>query len=133
MFCDICNRQTRFGVVNNTREVNVRGVMIPVTYRAEVCGCCGEERYDDDLEIDIMKKAVAIYREREKLIPADQISHYMEEHGLSAEQMAERVNCAVSDIVHAAHGDLVTTELNKKLKKAAAVRSGMMTIWKSTS
>lgn len=118
MFCDICGKQTRFGVKNATRKVNVRGINVSVTYSAEVCSCCGEERYDDDLEIEIMRKAVSIYRERENLIPADRITRYMDKHGLSAAQMAEKVNCTVSDIIRASHGDLVTTELNKKLKKA---------------
>lgn len=118
MFCDICGRQTTFGVKNSSREINVHGINISVTYRAEVCSCCGEERYDDNLEIDLMKKAVALYREQKKMISADSIQEYMAEHELTAAQMAEKVNCAVADIIHASHGGVMTTELNRKIKKA---------------
>lgn len=118
MFCDICGRQTRFGVRNSTREINVHGVNIPVTYRAEVCSCCGEERYDDNLEIDLMKKAVALYCEQKKMISADRVQEYMEQHGLTAAEMAAKVDCAVSDIIGASHGGVMTTELNRKIKKA---------------
>ena len=115
-FCDACGRVSSFASVNRTRNLNVRGMDIQVPYRAEVCISCGEERYDDDLEMLILEKATAMYRDKQHMLPADQIRGYMRRNKISAEEMAKRAGCAVGDIRRAEKGRLVDVEADKKLR-----------------
>ena len=115
-FCDACGHVSSFAPVNRTRSLNVRGMEIQVPYRAEVCISCGEERYDDDLEMLILEKATAIYRDKQHMLPAEQISGYMRRNKITAAEMANRAGCAVEDILRAEKGRLVDVEADKKLR-----------------
>ena len=115
-FCDACGRNSSFAVVNKTRTVNIRGMDIHIPYRAEVCIACGEERYNEELEMLILDKAASIYRDKQRMLPSEQIARYREKNHLSAEEMAARVGCAVGDILRAEKGRLVNVETDQKLK-----------------
>ena len=115
-FCDACGRNSSFAVVNRTRTVNIRGMDIHIPYRTEVCIACGEERYSEELEMLILDKAASIYRDKQRMLPSEQIARYREKNHLSAEEMAARVGCAVGDILRAERGRLVNVETDQKLK-----------------
>ena len=115
-FCDACGRNSSFAVVNRTRTVNIRGMDIHSPYRTEVCIACGEERYSEELEMLILDKAASIYRDKQRMLPSEQIARYREKNHLSAEEMAARVGCAVGDILRAEKGRLVNVETDQKLK-----------------
>lgn len=115
-FCDACGRNSSFAVVNRTRTINIRGMDIHIPYRAEVCIACGEERYNDELEMLILDKAASAYRDKQRMLPSEQIARYREKNHLSAEEMAARVGCAVGDILRAEKGRLVNVETDQKLK-----------------
>ena len=115
-FCDACGRNSSFAVVNRTRTINIRGMDIHIPYRAEVCIACGEERYNDELEMLILDKAASAYCDKQRMLPSEQIARYMEKNHLSAEEMAARVGCAVGDILRAEKGRLVNDETDQKLK-----------------
>ena len=76
-FCDACGRNSSFAVVNRTRTVNIRGMDIHIPYRTEVCIACGEERYSEELEMLILDKAASIYRDKQRMLPSEQIARYM--------------------------------------------------------
>jgi len=115
-FCDICGHISSFTRANLTRTLNVRGMDIQVPYRAEVCINCGEARYDDGLEMLILEKASAIYRDKQHMLPAERIRSYMLRNKISAVEMANRAGCAVEDILRAEKGRLVDVEADKKLR-----------------
>ena len=115
-FCDACGRNSSFAVVNKTRSVNIRGMDIHIPYRAEVCIACGEERYDEELEMLILEKATSVYRDKQRMLPFDQIAQYRKKHNLTEKEMAARVGCAVEDILRAERGCLISTETDQKLK-----------------
>ena len=115
-FCDACGRNSSFAVVNRTRTVNIRGMDIHIPYRTEVCIACGEERYSEELEMLILDKAASIYRDKQRMLPSEQIARYREKNHLSEEEMAARVGCAVGDILRAEKGRLVNVETDQKLK-----------------
>jgi hypothetical protein len=117
MFCDACGRNSSFAVMNRTRTFNIKGMDIQVPYRTEICINCGEERYNDELEMSIMEKAITMYRDKQKMLPAEQIMGYMRRHEISAEEMAKRAGCAVGDILRAKKGRLVDVEADRKLKQ----------------
>ena len=73
-FCDACGRNSSFAVVNRTRTVNIRGMDIHIPYRTEVCIACGEERYSEELEMLILDKAASIYRDKQRMLPSEQIA-----------------------------------------------------------
>ena len=75
-FCDACGRNSSFAVVNRTRTVNIRGMDIHIPYRTEVCIACGEERYSEELEMLILDKAASIYRDKQRMLPSEQIARY---------------------------------------------------------
>lgn len=115
-FCDVCDRNSSFAVVNKVRTVNIRGMDISIPYRTEVCIGCGEERYNEELEMLILEKATNIYRDKQRMLPSEQIAQYRKKHNLSEKEMAARVGCAVEDILRAEKGRLVSTETDQKLK-----------------
>lgn len=115
-FCDACGRNSSFAVVNKTRTVNIRGMDIHIPYRTEVCIACGEERYNEELEMLILDKAASVYRDKQRMLPSEQIARYREKNHLSAEEMAARVGCAVGDILRAEKDRLVNVETDQKLK-----------------
>ena len=69
MFCDACGRNSSFAVMNRTRTFNIKGMDIQVPYRTEICINCGEERYNDELEMSIMEKAITMYRDSRRCSP----------------------------------------------------------------
>lgn len=115
-FCDACGRNSSFAVMNKTRTVNIRGMDIHIPYRTEVCIACGEERYNEELEMLILDKATSIYRDKQRMLPSEQIARYREKNHLSAEEMAARVGCAVGDILRAEKDRLINVETDQKLK-----------------
>lgn len=120
MFCDACERQANYTTIDKIREVTVRGQVMNISYKAKICGNCGEELYDDALEIQILRNAQAIYREQHKMASPSAIQAYMREHNLSVEQMAAKVGCAVSKILRVKEGGLVDEETDAAIKAAIA-------------
>lgn len=118
MYCDICNRTTQIGYANKTRVVNIHGQNILVAYRAEICGYCGEELYDEKQEIEIMKKAIALFRDKNRLMSADRIREYMKKNHITASEMAEKAGLAVETILRAENGEMINKEVSNKLWKA---------------
>jgi len=119
-FCDICNRKTNYGVAERIREVLVRGQVMSITYKAKICASCGEELYDDALEIQILRNAQQLYRSQHNMLPASALLAYMREHKLSAEQMAEKVGCAVGQILRAQSDALVDEKVDAAIKAVVA-------------
>lgn len=74
-YCDICQKNSLSALVNKTRKVKVWGEEITVMYRTEVCGFCGSERYNEKVELAILKKAVALYREKKQFASFEGRSH----------------------------------------------------------
>lgn len=118
MFCDECLQTSNFGTVMRKRDVLIQGVTIQVQYRAEVCRHCGAERYNEQTEVEILRHAKELYRSQMHLLPVDRIRKYMSRNHLTPEQMAEKVGCATSDILSAANGAIISTEVDKKLREA---------------
>ena len=54
MFCDYCGRDTPCASVLRDRAVTIHGVRIPIQYKTHICGCCGEEIFDEAVETKIM-------------------------------------------------------------------------------
>lgn len=119
-FCDICNKKINYGIADRNREVLVRGQVMTVTYKAKICTSCGEELYDDALELQILRNAQQLYREQHKMLPASALLAYMREHKLSAEQMAEKVGCAVGLILRAQSDALVDEKVDAAIKAVVA-------------
>lgn len=118
MFCDNCLKDSRVGITNKVQEFTIRGTKVSVEYRARVCACCGVEVYDADLEASCIKKARQMYREKMKLLPGDKIRAYMNQNGLTAQQMAALADCAVSEILCACNDSMMDKKTSDKLRKA---------------
>ena len=118
MLCDACGKNAPFGAELRERTVSIRGAPIPVQYKARICGFCGEEVFDAETESYIMDAARSKYRRKNKMMPAERLKAYMQEKGLSADEMAVRTGCAVAEIIAATTGRLLDAEADAKLKKA---------------
>lgn len=119
-FCDICNRKTNYGIAECIREVPVRGQVMSVNYKAKICSSCGEELYDDALELQILRTAQQLYRQRHQMLPASALQAYMQEHKLTAAQMAEKVGCAVGQILRAQSDALVDEKVDAAIRAVVA-------------
>lgn len=115
-FCETCFKSTRYITVEKTREVPVRDKSVKVTYRAPICPTCGGELYDADVECSILLKAKSLYRSKVHMTPATRIRKYMQRYQLTTEQMAERVGCAVTDIILAADDTLLDKATDAKIR-----------------
>lgn len=118
MFCNECMKRTRFGTTTRTQIVTIHGVDIPIECQASVCARCGTEAYDPEEEMAIFRKAKAIYRERMHMLSSNHIREYMFRNKLSPQQMANKVGCAVEEIIAARDDTLLDTAVDKKLKQA---------------
>lgn len=118
MFCDYCGRDTPCASVLRDRAVTIHGVRIPIQYKTNICGCCGEEIFDEAVETKIMQIAQEQYRKKKSMLPAERLRKYMKENGLSPEEMAQKAECAVGEIIAASTGRLLDTNTDAKIKKA---------------
>ncbi|MCG4528394.1 hypothetical protein [Intestinimonas massiliensis (ex Afouda et al. 2020)] len=118
MFCDYCGRDTPCASELRDRVVTIHGVRIPIQYKTHICGCCGEEVFDEAVETKIMQIAREQYRKKKSMLPAERLRKYMKENGLSAEQMAQKAECAVGEIIAASTGRLLDANADAKIKKA---------------
>lgn len=117
MFCDYCGRDTPCASVLRDRAVTIHGVRIPIQYKTHICGCCGEEIFDEAVETKIMQIAQEQYRKKKSMLPAERLRKYMKENGLSPEEMAQKAECAVGEIIAASTGRLLDTNTDAKIKK----------------
>ena len=117
MFCDECGRTVLCSSEARTRKVCIHGVDIPVRYKARICGSCGAELYDEDVEDYVMRIAREQFRSKKNMLPADRLRAYMKKNGLSADQMAAKAECAVGEIIAASRGVLLDPNADIKLKK----------------
>ena len=117
MFCDECRRTVMCSSEARTRKVCIHGVDIPVRYKARICGSCGAELYDDDVEDYVMRIAREQFRSKKNMLPADRLRAYMKKNGLSADQMAAKAECAVGEIIAASRRVLLDPNADIKLKK----------------
>lgn len=118
-FCDKCGKQThgyRVGNLVATREI--RGVSIPVHYEGQVCEHCGSLLYCEDIEEGITKEAIAAYRRKTKLLAPEQVSVLIDKIG--PKELAERVQCSVSEIVNSAHGGVHSAKTDAALRAILA-------------
>lgn len=115
-FCETCFKKNRYTTVDKNREITIRGMSVEVPYRARVCAVCGSELYDADVECDILQKARSLYRSRTHMTSAERVRSYMQRHQLTTEQMAERVGCAVKDIICAADDALLDRAADAKIR-----------------
>lgn len=118
MFCDFCGRDVPCGTELRERVVSIRGMSIPVQYRAHLCGVCGEEVYDEAAEACIMERAKEQYRTRKNMLPAERLQSFMRERGVSMAEMARRTGCAVEEIIAASTGRLLDLNADARIKKA---------------
>jgi len=118
MFCDECGRNVIAGTENRIRKVMIHGISIPVHYKAYVCGACGTELLDDDVEDYVMRIAREQFRTKKNMLPADLLRAYMKKNSLSAAQMAEKTGCAVGEIIAASKGVLLDPGADTKIKRA---------------
>lgn len=118
MFCDNCGRDVLCANELRDRVVLIHGVKITVQYRANLCGCCKNEIFDEAVEAKIMQTARDQYRRKKNMLPADRLRGYMKDHGLSAAEMAERTGCAVGEIIAASTGRLLDAKIDARIKKA---------------
>ena len=110
MFCDECGRNVLCSSEPRTRKISIHGVVIPVRYKANICGNCGAELYDEDVEDYVMRIAREQFRSKKNMLPADRLRAYMKKNGLSADQMAAKAECAVGEVLLDPNADI-------KLKK----------------
>lgn len=118
MFCDMCGHQTQGCTEIRSRKINIWGTDIPVRYNAMICDHCGSELYDEDTEAFIMRIAREQYREKRNMLPASRLKAYMKSHEITPEQMAQKAECAVAEVVAASRGVLLDPKVDTKLKKA---------------
>lgn len=118
MFCDSCGRNAPCGAELRERTVSIRGTPISVQYKANICGYCGEEIFDEETEARIMSTARSQYRSKKCMLPADRLKAYMRKNGISNAEMAERTGCAVAEIVAATTGRLLDTKVDAQIRKA---------------
>lgn len=117
MFCDKCGRDAVCGTQINTRMVNIHKTIISVQYRANACGVCGAEIFDEETEEAIMQSASSIYRDKKNMLSPRALKDYMRKHNLTSAQMAEKVGCAVGEIIAASKGTLLNSKTDGKIKK----------------
>lgn len=118
MFCDNCARNVPCASELRDRVVTIHGVRISVQYKTHICGYCGEEVYDETIETKIMQMARKQYRKKKSMLPAERLRMYMQVNGLSPEDMAQKTECAVGEIIAASTGCLLDTKVDAKIKKA---------------
>ena len=118
MFCDSCGRNVPCGAELRERTVSIRGTPIPVQYQAHICGLCGEEVYDEDIEAHMMGIARSAYRKKERMLLGERLRAQMRTNGISNAEMPERAGCAVGEILAATTGRLLDTKTDAKIKKA---------------
>ncbi|MFR1480262.1 MAG: hypothetical protein ACLSB9_33620 [Hydrogeniiclostridium mannosilyticum] len=95
--------------------MTIHGVRIPPV-QTHICGCCGEEIFDEAVET----KSCRLPRsstEKEEYAPAERLRKYMKENGLSPEEMAQKAECAVGEIIAASTGRLLIPTLTPKSKR----------------
>lgn len=117
MFCDKYGRDTLCGTKIKIRTVTIHKTPIPVHYRASICGGCGEEVFDEYTEESIMRAARGIYRSKKSMLPSTALKDYMRKHDLTSAQMAEKVGCAVGEIIAASRGALLNCETDNMIRK----------------
>lgn len=116
MFCDVCEREVQVVSKAMNRDMKIKGDTINVSYMGNVCGNCLNEFYDDEIEMNLIEKAKVLYKQRNKLLPSADIAAYMRRKKINAEEMAQRVQCSVNDIIMASHGGIQTKELDNKIR-----------------
>lgn len=117
MFCESCGRRVQALSGVSTRIIDVKGEKISVEGPSLYCSFCGCELYDEDIETEMLKRAASIYRSRKALISPKTLSCFMAENGISPEELAQKVGCAVSEIVQASQNGMVRKEVSNELKK----------------
>lgn len=78
MFCDYCGRDTPCASELRDRVVTIHGVRIPIQYKTHICGCCGEEVFDEAVETKIMQIAREQYRKKKSMLPGGAVAEVHE-------------------------------------------------------
>lgn len=82
-YCHACEEEREYRIVSKVETFPVRGEAIEVGSKVCVCGNCGEEIFDKDLDSANVANVYVLYRERHGLLSPEDIRAIRERYGLS--------------------------------------------------
>jgi len=110
-FCPNCEEYTKATLGVEKEVYNVRGEPIEIEAEVAICQKCGSKIFDEERDSRNLEKAYSFYREKRKLLSADEIRSIREKYGLSQRALSRLLgwgeitihryeNGAVQDNVH---------------------------------
>jgi len=111
LFCPHCEVEREVTIREGEEIFNVRGEPISVLSKVAICGHCGKELVDEELESENFERAYRDYRKNHDLLSPREIRGIRERYGLSQRALAKLLrwgevtinryeNGAIQDKVH---------------------------------
>ena len=87
--CNLCDKNVGAKYVIKPEKYMVKGKPIEVEAKICVCMFCHEEIFDPELDSENLRKAFAIYREKNILLTPEEITAIRESKGLTQEELTK--------------------------------------------
>ena len=114
-YCDACGHVGEVVFVQGERKVKIKDEEIKVLYNKPVCPRCCGEIYDDNLETYISTQVIKQYKRKMRMVTSEELARYLKK--VNPDELAERILCSTKDLVGAAHGGLLSKDVDARLKK----------------
>lgn len=105
-YCDSCQKMVVTRILNTNETYEIFGEKIDVDAKVRTCLECGEQLYDEELDNVTLVNAYNIYRQRHKLLTAEEIRQIREQYGLSQRGFSKLLNWGDKTIHRYENGSL---------------------------
>lgn len=115
LFCENCNQDRDYKIIEDTFPYYVKGEIFEIQGRKALCGYCGDEVFDLEIEQENQTKAFNAYRQKYKLLTSEQVKSIREKYNLSQEEFSLLLGFSQNTIARIERGSIQTVEQNRKI------------------
>ncbi len=121
--CGYCEAEREFRAEDRVETYDVRGLAVELPVTVEVCAECGQDRYDETRDDDLVARAYAMCRAEKGLLCPDEIVAIRKRYRLSQKSLATLLGMSEATINRYENGGLQDAAHDNAIRFAASPES----------
>lgn len=115
-YCYECDSEEEFEILEETIEMNIKGVKFPFTGNVAYCKKCGNEVNIGKLSDENVRRANEAYRKKIGIIQVKEIEELLDKYNIGQKPLAKLLGWGEVTIIRYLQGVMPTKEYSEKLK-----------------